>query len=178
MAIARGLRAYDAARCRLEGVATVGLGTRKVVNAVGGVFAKCGSGGVRLLWLHVAVALVVVIGGDVGDVGEYPSLSHYEPLSITAHPMRANACLSRMTQVTARLQVTGFPIFSLLPAGMGEPMAGRFEEEAREARAEMRRRLALDEIDRAKERQVRQSRGALNAGESISASIIPHGFEG
>lgn len=35
-------------------------------------------------------------------------------------------------------------------------MAGRFEEEAREARAEMRRRVALDEIDRAKERQVRQ----------------------
>eukprot|EP00752_Nemacystus_decipiens_P007697 g6880.t1 len=84
LAIARGLRAYDAARSRLEGVATIGLGTRKV---------------------------------------------------------------------TARLQLTGFPIFSLLPAGMGEPMAGRFEEEAREARAEMRRRVALDEIDRAKERQ-------------------------
>eukprot|EP00903_Cladosiphon_okamuranus_P017392 g16020.t2 len=84
VAVARGLRAYDAARSRLEGVATVGLGTRKI---------------------------------------------------------------------TARLQVTGFPIFSLLPAGMGEPMVGRFEEEAREARAEMRRRVALDEIDRAKERQ-------------------------
>ncbi|CAM9771530.1 unnamed protein product [Ectocarpus sp. 6 AP-2014] len=83
-AIARGLRAYDAARARLEGVATLGLGTRKV---------------------------------------------------------------------TARLQVTGFPIFSLLPAGMGEPMAGRLEEEAREARAETRRRVALDEIDRAKDRQ-------------------------
>ncbi|CAM9135722.1 unnamed protein product [Ectocarpus sp. 12 AP-2014] len=83
-AIARGLRAYDAARARLEGVATLGLGTRKV---------------------------------------------------------------------TARLQVTGFPIFSLLPAGMGEPMAGRFEEEAREARAETRRRVALDEIDWAKDRQ-------------------------
>ena len=58
-------------------------------------------------------------------------------------------------KVTARLQVTGFPIFSLLPAGVGEPMAGRFEEEARDARAEMRRKVALDEIDRAKERQAR-----------------------
>lgn len=58
-------------------------------------------------------------------------------------------------KVTARLQVTGFPIFSLLPAGVGEPMAGRFEEESREARAEMRRKVALDEIDRAKERQAR-----------------------
>ncbi|CAM9355835.1 unnamed protein product [Ectocarpus fasciculatus] len=88
-AIARGLRAYDATRARLEGVATVGLGTRKV---------------------------------------------------------------------TARLQVTGFPIFSLLPAGMGEPMAGRLEEEAREARAETRRRVALDEIDRAKDRQAKEER--------------------
>ncbi|CAM9478757.1 unnamed protein product [Ectocarpus sp. 4 AP-2014] len=88
-AIARGLRAYDAARARLEGVATLGLGTRKV---------------------------------------------------------------------TARLQVTGFPIFSLLPAGMGEPMAGRLEEEAREARAETRRRVALDEIDRAKDRQASRAR--------------------
>lgn len=58
-------------------------------------------------------------------------------------------------QLTARLQLTGFPIFSLLPAAMGEPMAGRFEEEAREARAEIRRRTALDEIDRAKEQQAR-----------------------
>ncbi|CAN0055726.1 unnamed protein product [Scytosiphon promiscuus] len=86
--IARGVRAYDAARSRLEGVATLGLGTRKI---------------------------------------------------------------------TARLQVTGFPVFSLLPAGMGEPMAGRLEEEAREARAEIRRRVALDEIDRAKD-QLRQRR--------------------
>lgn len=53
--------------------------------------------------------------------------------------------------------MTGFPVFSLLPAGMGEPAAGRFEEEAREARAEMRRRVALDEIDRAKDRQARTS---------------------
>ena len=58
-------------------------------------------------------------------------------------------------KVTARLQVTGFPIFSLLPAGMGEPTTGRLEEETREARAEMRRKVALDEIDRAKERQAR-----------------------
>ena len=57
-------------------------------------------------------------------------------------------------QVTARLQIRGFPFFPLLPAGMGEPMIGRFEEEAREVRAEMRRRAALDEIDRAKEQQV------------------------
>lgn len=56
-------------------------------------------------------------------------------------------------KVTARVQVAGFPIFSLLPAGMGEPMAGRLEEEAREARAETRRRVTLDEIDRAKDRQ-------------------------
>lgn len=56
-------------------------------------------------------------------------------------------------QVTARLQITEFPIFSLLPAGMGEPTVGRFEEDAKNARAEMRRKAALHEIDQAKEQQ-------------------------
>lgn len=32
-AIARGLRAYDAARSRLEGLATIGIGTQKVTHA-------------------------------------------------------------------------------------------------------------------------------------------------
>lgn len=58
--------------------------------------------------------------------------------------------------------MTEFPVFSLLPAGMGEPAARRFEEEARDARAEMRRRVALDEIDRAKDRQARTNE--CNAG--------------
>lgn len=89
----------------------------------------------------------------------YPSLRLRPPLSVISHPVcpPPNTFAFRLTQVTARLQVTGLPIFSLLPAGMGEPMAGRFEEGAREACAEMRRRVALGEIDRAKERQVGQA---------------------
>ena len=47
-------------------------------------------------------------------------------------------------------------------------MAGRFEEEAREARAEMRRRVALDEIDRAKERQVRWDGSCRNGSTRVS----------
>lgn len=54
--------------------------------------------------------------------------------------------------------MTGFPIFSLLPEGIGEPHSGRFEREARDARAELRRRVALEEIDRAKEKQARERR--------------------
>lgn len=49
---------------------------------------------------------------------------------------------------------------------MGEPTAERFEEDAKNTRAEMRRKAALDEIDRAKDQQA----GFLkfpNKGESV-----------
>lgn len=70
--------------------------------------------------------------------------------------------VAKTKKVTARLQVTGFPFFSLLPAGMGELVAGRLDEEARETRAETRRRVALDEIDHAKEQQARSDACVLS----------------
>lgn len=72
-------------------------------------------------------------------------------------PPRSRTC----RKVTARLQVTGFPLFSLLPAGRGEPSSARFEEEAREARARERRRVTLEEIDRAKEQEARKHESRL-----------------
>lgn len=97
---------------------------------------------------------------NTGDRLTFSTLFHaryvFSPALVNLTIALCRGCARQHQKITARLQLTGFPIFSLLPAGMGEPMAGRLEEEAREARAEIRRRVALDEIDRAKDRQARK----------------------
>lgn len=69
-----------------------------------------------------------------------------------AYPVQGSIHLS-IAKVTTHLRLEGFPVFGLLPAGVGETNAERIGEAARTARADERRRVALEEIDRAKQQQ-------------------------